>query len=185
MTEVLRNPLAMEKAKEELEQVMGKGKVVEEHDLSRLPYLSCIVKETLRIHPSIPFLVPRKVYNETKINGYIIPKGTQVLVNAWAIGRDPNIWEDSLEFKPERFLTSELDVCGQDFELIPFGAGRRICPGLPLAIRMIPMMLGSLLNNFDWKIENGIRYEKLDMTERFGITLQKFKPLYALPIPLN
>lgn len=185
MTEVLRNPFAMAKAKEELEQVIDKGKIVEESDLSRLPYLSCIVKETLRVHPSIPFLAPRKVYNQVKIDNYIIPEGTQVLVKAWAIGRDSNIWEDSMEFKPERFLTSELDVRGQDFELIPFGAGRRICPGLPLAIRMIPMMLGSLLNNFDWKIDNGIRCEELDMTERFGITLQKAKPLNAVPIPLN
>lgn len=185
MTEVLSNPFAIAKAKEELEQVIGKGKIVEESDLSKLPYLSCIVKETLRIHPSIPFLVPRKVYNQVKIDNYIIPEGTQVLVNAWAIGRDSNIWEDSMKFKPERFLTSELDIRGQDFELIPFGAGRRICPGLPLAIRMIPMMLGSLLNNFDWKIDNGIRCEELDMTERFGITLQKAKPLYAVPIPLN
>ncbi|XP_071692292.1 7-ethoxycoumarin O-deethylase-like [Rutidosis leptorrhynchoides] len=184
MTEVLRNPAAMAKAKEELEQVIGKGKIVKESDLSRLPYLSCVVKETLRIHPSIPFLIPRKVYNQVKLDNYIIPAGTQVLVNAWAISRDPNIWEDALEFKPDRFLNLELDVSGQDFELIPFGAGRRICPGLPLATRMIPMMLGSLLNNFDWKIDNGISCEELDMTERFGITLQKAKSLYAVPIPL-
>ncbi|XP_023736082.1 7-ethoxycoumarin O-deethylase [Lactuca sativa] len=183
MTEVLRNPHTMEKAKLELEQCIGKGKLVEENDLSRLPYLSSIMKETLRIHPPIPFLVPRKVDNELKINGYTIPKGTQVLVNAWAIGRDQSIWEDALEFKPERFMTSDIDVRGQDFELIPFGAGRRICPGLPLATHMIPMMLGSLLNNFDWVLDNG-KSGELDMTERFGITIQKAYPLCATPIPL-
>ncbi|KAI3665730.1 hypothetical protein L6452_44360 [Arctium lappa] len=184
MTEVLLKPNIMAKAKEELEAVIGKGKIVEENDLSRLPYLSCIVKETLRLHAPIPFLIPRKVVNEVKLNEYIVPKGTQVLVNAWAIGRDPSIWEDSLEFKPERFQTSRLDVQGQDFELIPFGAGRRICPGLPLAIRMIPMMLGSLLNNFDWSLNTGIKHEELDMAERFGITLQKLNPLCVIPMPL-
>lgn len=185
MTEVLLKPNIMAKAKEELEAVIGKGKTVEENDLSRLPYLSCIVKETLRIHPPIPFLIPRKVVNHVKLNDYVVPKGTQVLVNAWAIGRDPSIWDDSLEFKPERFQTSEIDVRGQDFELIPFGAGRRICPGLPLAIRMIPMMLGSLLNNFDWSLNTGIKHEDLDMAERFGITLQKANPLCVIPMPLT
>ncbi|KAI3699603.1 hypothetical protein L2E82_44027 [Cichorium intybus] len=184
MTEVLRNPHTMTKAKEELKECIGKGKIVEENDLLKLPYLMCIVKETFRLHPPIPFLVPRKVDNEIKISGYTIPKGTQVLVNAWAIGRDETIWEDSLEFKPERFMTSEIDVRGQDFELIPFGAGRRICPGLPLATRMIPMMLGSLLNNFDWALDTGIVGE-LDMTERFGITIQKAYPLCAVPKQLD
>ncbi|KAI3503121.1 hypothetical protein L1887_31557 [Cichorium endivia] len=184
MTEVLRNPHTMTKAKEELKECIGKGKIVEENDLLRLPYLMCIMKETFRLHPPIPFLVPRKVDNEIKISGYTIPKGTQVLVNAWAIGRDETIWEDSLEFKPERFMTSMIDVRGQDFELIPFGAGRRICPGLPLATRMIPMMLGSLLNNFDWALGTDIVGE-LDMTEMFGITIQKADPLCAVPKQLD
>nr|XP_043633901.1 7-ethoxycoumarin O-deethylase-like [Erigeron canadensis] len=185
VAELLRNPHIRVKAKDELKEVIGKGKIVEEKDLPKLPYLQCIVKETLRIHPPIPFLVPRRVDNEVKINGYIVPKGTQVLVNAWAIGRDPTIWENPLEFKPERFLNSKIDVHGQDFELIPFGAGRRICPGLPLAIRMIPLMLGSLLNNFDLNLDNKIRQEDLDMTERFGITLQKADPLCVFPVSLN
>ncbi|KAJ9564059.1 hypothetical protein OSB04_000025 [Centaurea solstitialis] len=185
MTEVLRNPHIMAKAKKELVENIGKGKIVEEADIIRLPYLSCIVKETLKIHPPAAFLIPRK--NETKVtlNDYTIPKGTQVLVNVWAIGRDPTLWEDSLEFKPERFLTLGRDVRGQHFELIPFGAGRRLCPGLPLAVRMLPVILGSLLNNFDWNLNGGINPEKLDMTEKFGITLQKADPLCIIPIPLN
>ncbi|KAK1423386.1 hypothetical protein QVD17_18688 [Tagetes erecta] len=184
MAEVLRKPHVMNKAKNELEEVIGRNKVVQEDDLLRLPYLSCIVKETLRLHPAVPFLLPRKVRTQVKLNGYIIPKGTQVLVNAWAIGRDPNVWEDSLEFNPERFLGSGLDVRGQDFGLIPFGAGRRICPGLPLATRMIPMMLGSLLNNFDWNLGKSIQPKDLDMTEKFGITLAKANPLCLVPIPM-
>ncbi|XP_076931697.1 7-ethoxycoumarin O-deethylase-like [Bidens hawaiensis] len=185
MTEVLRNPHIMIRAKEELEQVIGKGKIVKEDDVLRLPYLSCIVKETLRFHPPVPFLLPRRVDKQVQLNGYIIPKGTQVLVNAWAIGRDPIVWDDPLELKPQRFMMSGVDVRGQDFNLIPFGAGRRICPGLPLAIQMIPMMLGSLLNSFDWSLDTHIQHEGLDMNEKFGITLSKAKPLCVVPIPLN
>ncbi|KAK9080774.1 hypothetical protein SSX86_000532 [Deinandra increscens subsp. villosa] len=184
MTELLRNPHIMAKAKEELEKVIGIGKIIKDEDILMLPYLSCIVKETLRIHPPIPLLLPRKTIAEVKVDGYTIPKGTQVLVNAWAIGRDPCIWEDSLEFKPERFLTSDVDVRGQDFELIPFGGGRRICPGMPLAVRMIPLVLASLLNNFNWHIDTRIQPNDLDLSERFGITIKKANPLYVVPVPL-
>ncbi|KAI3503126.1 hypothetical protein L1887_31562 [Cichorium endivia] len=185
MTEVLRNPHVMTKAKKELEEFIGKEKIVKESDISSLPYLCCIVKETLRIHPPAPFLIPRKVQTEVKLNDYIIPKGTQVLVNAWAIGRDSNLWDESLKFKPERFSNSSVDVRGRDFELIPFGAGRRICPGLSLAIRMLPVMLGSLLNNFDWNLDGGLGLEELDLNEKFGITLQKANPLCVVPIPIK
>ncbi|KAI7739878.1 hypothetical protein M8C21_031182, partial [Ambrosia artemisiifolia] len=185
MTELLRNPYVMAKSKEELEQVIGKGKSIKDHDLIKLPYLSCIVKETLRLHPPAPLLIPRNVENQVNLFGYIIPKGTQVLVNAWAIGKDPSIWEDSKEFKPERFLTSQIDVRGHHFELIPFGAGRRTCPGWPLALRTIPIILGSLINNFDWNLDVNVQPKDLDMTERFGINLRKANPLCVVPIPLN
>ncbi|KAJ0667953.1 putative geraniol 8-hydroxylase [Helianthus annuus] len=185
MAEVLHNPIVMKKAKEELEVVIGKGKMVKENDVGRLPYLSCIVKETLRLHPPVPLLLPRKVVKQVQLSGYTILEGTKVLVNAWAIGRDPTIWDDSLAFKPQRFLESGRDVRGQDFDLIPFGAGRRICPGLPLAIRVVPVMLGSLLNNFDWSLDTNIQDKALDMSEKFGITLSKANPLCVVPIPLN
>ncbi|KAI7746312.1 hypothetical protein M8C21_014128, partial [Ambrosia artemisiifolia] len=174
MTEVPRNPHIITKAKEELQL---RSKIIQEDDVLRLPYLSCIIKETLRLHPPVPLLVPRKVNKEVQLNGYTIPERTQVLVNAWAIARDATIWDNSLEFKPERFLESVIDVRGQDFDLIPFGAGRRICPGLPLAIRMIPIILGSLLNNFDWSLDTNIHLEALCMNEKFGITLSKAKLL--------
>ncbi|KAM0055350.1 putative geraniol 8-hydroxylase [Helianthus debilis subsp. tardiflorus] len=185
MAELLRNPHIMTKAKEELEKVIGKGTIVKEDDVSRLPYLSCIVKEVLRLHPPAPLLLPRKVIKEVQLSGYTIPAGTQVFVNAWAIGRDPTVWQDSLEFKPQRFLESGLDVRGQDFDLIPFGAGRRICPGVPLATRMVPIMLGSLLNNFDWEIDTETKRDAFDMTEKHGTTISKAKPLCVIPIPLN
>nr|AGX93055.1 geraniol 10-hydroxylase-like protein [Vinca minor] len=184
MAEMLRNPEKMKKTQEELAEVVGRGKLIEEGDVSRLPYLRCVVKETLRVHPPVPFLIPRKVVQDVEVCGYKVPKGSQVLVNAWAIGRDETFWKDALGFKPERFLESELDTRGRDFELIPFGAGRRICPGLPLANRMVPVMLGSLLNSFNWKLEGGIAPKDLDMEEKFGITLQKAHPLRAVPSPL-
>ncbi|XP_071692509.1 7-ethoxycoumarin O-deethylase-like [Rutidosis leptorrhynchoides] len=186
MTEVLRNPHTLAKVKEELEEVIGKENIVQESDLSKLPYLCCVVKETLRIHPPVPFLIPRKIETDVNLNGYTVPKDTQVLVNVWAIGRDTNMWEDSSEFKPERFLASTLDVRGRDFELIPFGAGRRICPGLPLANRILHVMLGSLLNNFDWNLDYKTQPDQtIDMKEKFGITLQKAKPLCVIPVPLK
>nr|BDB51508.1 cytochrome P450 [Scoparia dulcis] len=181
MAEALKNPNTMKKAKAELEEVIGKGKLVDESDISCLPYLRSFVKGTLRIHPPAPFLIRRQAEQGVQVCGYDVPNDSQVLVNVWAIGRDAETWPNPLEFKPERFLDSEVDVKGRDFELIPFGAGRRICPGLPLAVRMVPVVLGSLLNCFDWKIENG---KELDMEEKLGITLAKANPLRAVPIPL-
>nr|XP_018625853.1 geraniol 8-hydroxylase-like [Nicotiana tomentosiformis] len=184
MAEIIRQPEIMKKAQAELAEVIGKGKIVEEADVSQLPYLQCVIKETLRMHPPVPFLVPRKVEQDVELCDYIIPKGSQVLINAWAIGRDSTFWEDPLVFKPERFWSSNMDMRGQDFELIPFGAGRRICPGLPLALRMVPVMFGSLLNSFNWKLEAGIAPTDLDMEGKFGITLAKAHPLRAIPSPI-
>nr|BAC53893.1 cytochrome P450 [Petunia x hybrida] len=182
MAEILRQPEIMKKAQAELAEVIGKGKPIEEADVSRLPYLQCIIKETFRMHPATPFLLPRKVEQDVEVCGYIVPKGSQVLVNVWAIGRDSTYWEDPLMFKPERFWNLDLDVQGQDFELIPFGAGRRICPGLPLALRMVPVVLGSLLNSFNWKLETGIEPEELDMEEKFGLALAKASSVASYPI---
>ncbi|XP_044474822.1 geraniol 8-hydroxylase-like [Mangifera indica] len=185
MAELLRSPEALSKARLELEQTIGKGNPVEESDILQLPYLQAIIKETLRLHPPAPFLIPRKSSIEMEINGFTIPKDAQVLVNAWAIGRNENIWDNPNAFLPERFLESNIDVKGRNFELIPFGGGRRMCPGLPLAIRMLHLMLGSLLHAFDWKLEDGNTPEEMDMEDKFGITLQKAKPLHAIPIACN
>jgi cytochrome P450 len=182
MAELLHNPKALSKAKTELEQVIGKHNPVEESDIARLPYLQAVVRETFRLHPVTPLLLPRKAEADVEINGYIIPKGAQVLVNAWAIGRDPSLWENANSFMPERFLGSEIDVKGRNFQLIPFGGGRRICPGLPLAIRVLHLMLGSLIHTFDWKLEDGVERGDMNMEEKFGITLQLAHPLRAVPI---
>lgn len=181
MAELLRNPEVMSKAKSELEKTIGKGKLVEESHIERLPYLQAIVKEIFRLHPAVPLLLPRQAEVDLDMHGYTIPKGSQVLVNVWAIGRDPNLWDNPNLFSPERFLGSEIDFKGRSFELTPFGAGRRICPGLPLAIRLLFLMLGLLINCFNWELEGGIKPEDMDMDETFGLTLEKTQPVLAVP----
>ncbi|ESR36893.1 cytochrome P450 family 76 subfamily C polypeptide 7 [Citrus sinensis] len=180
MAELLHNPEALLKAKLELEQTVGKGNLIEESDITRLPYLQAVIKETFRLHPAAPLLIPRKASKDVNIVGFTVPKGAQVFVNIWAIGRDESTWDNPHSFMPERFLGSKVDFKGQNFELIPFGAGRRICPGLPLAIRMLHLMLGSLINSFDWKLEG----ENMDMEEKFGLTIQKAQPLHVVPVPI-
>ncbi|XP_058085878.1 geraniol 8-hydroxylase-like [Magnolia sinica] len=182
MTELLRSPNTMAKVRSELIETIGLGRQAEESDINRLPYLQAVVKETLRLHPPAPLLVPHRAVSNVEICGFTIPKHTQVLVNAWAIGRDAHVWVDPTTFSPERFLGSHVDFKGRDFELIPFGAGRRICPGMPLANRMVHLMLCSLLHTFDWKLPDGMAPHDLDMRDQFGITLQKLVPLRAIPV---
>ncbi|XP_004511453.1 geraniol 8-hydroxylase-like [Cicer arietinum] len=185
MTELVLNPEVMSKATKELELTIGRGKPVEESDITKLPYLQAILKETFRLHPPVPLLLPRKADRDVNICGYIIPKDAQVLVNVWTIGRDSSIWGNPNLFYPERFLVSDIDVKGRNFELAPFGGGRRICPGMQLAMRMLLLMLGSLINTFDWKLEDGMSIEDVDIDDKFGITLQKAQPLRVVPVKIN
>ncbi|KAL3616586.1 hypothetical protein CASFOL_039976 [Castilleja foliolosa] len=180
MTELLRNPDKLSRLRKELKDNIVDQ--VQESDIPRLPYLQAVVKETFRLHPSAPLLVPHKADADVEINGYTVPKDAQILVNVWASGRDPNVWPDADMFVPERFLGRDIDFRGQDFELIPFGAGRRICPGLPLAYRMVHLMLAIFAGDFGWRLEEGVKPEELDMDEEFGLTLQKAIPLKAVPV---
>ncbi|KOM29228.1 hypothetical protein LR48_Vigan641s001600 [Vigna angularis] len=183
MTQLLRNPECLEKLKSELDQVVGREREVEESDIDNLPYLQAVIKETLRLHPPIPMLVPRKAIKDTEFMGYDIPKDTQVLVNAWAIGRDPDVWEQPFDFKPQRFVEDckNIDYKGHHFELIPFGGGRRMCAGVPLAHRILHLVLGSLLHRFDWKLQNHVTPSTVDMRDRLGVTMRKLQPLLAVP----
>ncbi|XP_061367266.1 geraniol 8-hydroxylase-like [Gastrolobium bilobum] len=181
MAELLQNAQAMEKAKQELEQTIGKGKPVEESDIARLPYLQAVIKETLRLHPPVPLLIPRKADENVEICGYTIPKGARVLVNVWAIGRNSSSWKDANVFSPERFLSSEIDVKGRNYELTPFGSGRRVCPGLLFAMRMLYLMLGSILNCFNWRLEDGMSIEDMNMDDNFGLALAKAEPVRIIP----
>ncbi|KAL6626657.1 hypothetical protein ACP70R_030383 [Stipagrostis hirtigluma subsp. patula] len=178
MSELMRNPDVMRKAQAEIRDILnGKPKVTED-DLPQMKYLKLIIKETLRLHPAAPLLVPRESMESRKILGYDVPKGTTVLVNAWAIGRDPKYWEDAEDFKPERFECNTIDFKGTDFEYIPFGAGRRICPGMLFAQSNMELALASLLYHFDWKLPAGLKPSDLDMAEEMGLTVRRKNDLY-------
>lgn len=181
LTELLCNPESMIKVKAELVRVVGPNGNVEESDIDSLSYLQAIVKETLRLHPPIPFLVPRRAMQDTNFMGFHIPSNTKVLVNAWAIGRDPDAWDDPSSFKPERFLGTNYDYKGQHYELIPFGAGRRMCAGVPLAHRVLHLVLGSLLHKFDWEFDGNVTRETIDTRDKLGIVTRKYESLLAVP----
>ncbi|CAN4099801.1 unnamed protein product [Withania somnifera] len=181
MAELLRKPEALNKVRQEIIEQIGTERPVKESDIDKLPYLQAVVKEAMRLHPAVSLLLPHRAQNNIEVLGYTVPKDTQVFVNAWAIGRDPKSWERPLEFLPERFIESSVDYKGRDFEFIPFGAGRRICPGLPLAIRMVNLMLASIIQPFSWKLPDGMAPEKLDMEEQFGVSLRRANPLVAIP----
>nr|AHL83556.1 flavonoid-3'-hydroxylase [Iris x hollandica] len=187
LVELIRHPDILRKAQEELDSVVGRERLVSESDLPNLPVLQAVVKETLRLHPSTPLSLPRMSSEECVIGGYRIPKHATPLVNVWAIGRDPSVWTDPLEFRPARFLPGgereHVDVRGNDFEVIPFGAGRRICAGMSLGIRMVQLMTATIVHAFDWTLPGGFKPEHLDMEEAYGLTLQRAVPLDLHPVP--
>ena len=188
MLETLRNPGVMKRMHEELESMVGKdGPRVKPCDLPSLEYLQCVVKETLRLHSTVPLLAPRESMEACTVAGYRIPAKTRLIVNAWAIGRDPAVWgDDALAFKPERFMVGgrnrDIDVKGQHFELIPFGSGRRGCPGRALALEVVGLGLAQLFHCFDWRLEcrDGVQQE-LNMTEAFGATMAPRFKFSAIP----
>ncbi|CAA7395621.1 unnamed protein product [Spirodela intermedia] len=177
MAEILRRPEIFEKAWEELDRVVGRERCVEEKDIPNLPFIESIVKETMRLHPAVPMLVPRYSREDTTVAGYHVPAGTEVLVNVWTIGRDPAVWDSPEEFRPERFEGRSVDVKGHDFELLPFGAGRRMCPGYQLGLKMVQSSLANLLHGFRWRLPEGAAPEDLNMEELFGLTTPKKIPL--------
>lgn len=182
MSELIRNPRVMEEAQAEVRRVYDSKGYVDETELHQLIYLKSIIKETMRLHPPVPLLVPRVSRERCQINGYEIPSKTRIIINAWAIGRNPKYWGETESFKPERFLNSSIDFRGTDFEFIPFGAGRRICPGITFAIPNIELPLAQLLYHFDWKLPNKMNIEELDMKESNGITLRRENDLCLIPI---
>ncbi|KAJ0983463.1 hypothetical protein J5N97_011718 [Dioscorea zingiberensis] len=180
MTELMRNQQAMKKAQDEVRKVIGRKGKVEESDLQQFQYLKWVVKETMRLHPPAPLLVDRETMQHFKINGYDIPPKTRVIINAWGIGREDSSWENPQEFNPERFMDSSIDMKGHDFQLIPFGAGRRICPGMNLGIQTVELALANLLYCFDWRLPDGS--QDINMDEAPGITVHKKSPLCLVAI---
>lgn len=177
MAEMLKNPGILQKAQDEIRGVFDGKKYVDESCFDELNYLKLVVKETLRLHPPGPLLLPRESREPRVINGYQIPAKSWVLVNAWAIGRDPKYWKDAISFKPERFLEKSVDFNASSLEYIPFGAGRRICPGVGFGIANIEIELAMLLYHFDWILPH-----QLDMTELSRLSGRKKHALNAIPI---
>ncbi|XWS27752.1 hypothetical protein CRYUN_Cryun25bG0007700 [Craigia yunnanensis] len=188
MLELLKNPKLMKYAQTEVRQVFdAKGGYVDEEGISELKFLKLIIKETLRLHPSAP-LSGRECDKDCVIDGYEIPAKTKVILNMWAVGRDPKYWKEAENFDPWRFSDNPIDFKGTNFEYIPFGAGRRICPGISFALPNIELPLAKLLYHFDWKLPNGMKHEDLDMTESIGLTVKCKNDLFLIPIsyrPLN
>nr|AFK45297.1 unknown [Lotus japonicus] len=173
MAELMKNPRVREKAQAELREAFKGKKTINETDLCKLSYLKSVIKETLRLHPPAPLLVPRECREACKIGGYEIPVKTKVIVNAWALGRDPNHWYDAEKFIPERFHETSVDFKGNNFEYIPFGAGRRICPGILLGLANIELPLAAFLYHFDWALPNGMKSEDLDMIETWSCSREE------------
>nr|GMD89096.1 cytochrome P450 CYP82D47-like [Ipomoea batatas] len=179
---MMNNPHVLKKAQEELDMVVGKERKVNESDVTNLVYLQCIIKETLRLYPSTPLGGPRIFTEDCKVSKFDVPKGTWLLFNLWKLQRDPQLWSNPLEFNPERFINrhKDVDVLGQDFELISFGVGRRICPGIALSLQILPLVLANLLHSFELSnISNGA----IDMTETTGTSNFKAAPLEILIAP--
>lgn len=189
MAEVIKNPKTLRKAQEELMGVVGENNLVEESHIQSLTYLKAIMKESLRLHPILPLLVPHCPSHDTIISNYSIPKGSRVFINVWAIHRDPNHWQNPLAFDPDRFLmntsaAANWDFGGGDFRYFPFGSGRRNCAGIAMAERMFMYLLATLLHSFDWKLgEEEEESQKMEIEEKFGIVLKMKNPLVLIPTP--
>ncbi|XP_020099302.1 cytochrome P450 71A1-like isoform X1 [Ananas comosus] len=181
MAELIKHPKVMERAQEEIRRVVGSSPKVEEELLEGMYYLKNVIKETLRLHAPAPLLVPRETIEDTQLEGFNIPAKTRVIINAWAIGRDPKLWERAEEFWPERFTNSPIDFRGQYFEFIPFGSGRRGCPGINFAVSVVELVLANLLYHFDWELPHGMKTELLDMSESSGLTVHRKQNLILVP----
>ncbi|KAJ8754924.1 hypothetical protein K2173_015436 [Erythroxylum novogranatense] len=185
VSELLKNPRVLEKVQQEVRMVFDKNGGVDESYIDQMHYLKLVINETMRLHPPAPLLLPRESREECEINGYLVPAKARVLVNAWAIGRDPKYWTDPETFYPERFLDSPIDYKGNHFEFIPFGAGRRMCPGMSFGIANVELPLAQLLYHFDWKLPGELSPESLDMSELFGATVRRKNDLELVAIPYH
>ncbi|XP_047957161.1 cytochrome P450 71A9-like [Salvia hispanica] len=187
MTELIRNPTVKQKAQQQVREI-AKGKpMVDESDLPKLSYLKQVIKESFRLHPPAPLLVPRETIEPCAIDGgkYHIPAKTRVFFNAAAMSVDSAVWKNPREFSPERFEDSDVDFRGQHFELLPFGAGRRGCPGINFSIPVVELAVANLLFRFNWKLPEGISAEDVDMDEALGIVMHKKTPLCLIACSVN
>ncbi|XP_009612417.1 premnaspirodiene oxygenase-like [Nicotiana tomentosiformis] len=183
MVEMMKNPSVLAKAQAEVRKAFRGKETFDENDVEELNYLKLVIKEAFRLHPPFPLLLPRECREETDINGYTIPLKAKVMVNVWAIGRDPKYWDDAESFKPERFEHNSMDFVGNNFEYLPFGSGRRNCPGISFGLANVYYPLAQLLYHFDWKLPNGINPNELDLTESAGATCARESNLHLIATP--
>ncbi|GAV80873.1 p450 domain-containing protein [Cephalotus follicularis] len=185
MAELLRHPKVMKELQNELRTVAGDKSYITEDNLAMLHYLKAVIKESLRLHPPLPLLVPRESTKDVNIKGYDIEAKTQIYVNVYAIGTDPTSWEHAEEFLPDRFLNNSIDFTGHHFQFTPFGAGRRGCPGAGFAMAITELTLANLIYKFDWALPGGAGEQNLDMTESTGLTARKKFPLTVVSTPYS
>ncbi|XP_062193079.1 indole-2-monooxygenase-like [Phragmites australis] len=183
MAELMQKPHLMSKLQDEVRRSVPEGQeMVTEDDLASMTFLKAVIKETLRLHPPAPLLIPHLSIDACDIDGYTIPAGTRVIVNAWAIGRLSSCWDKADEFRPERFMDADdVDLKGKDFHYLPFGSGRRMCPGIHSAAATLEIMLANLMYSFDWELPAGVKKEDIDMAEVFGLTVHRKEKLFLVP----
>lgn len=181
MSELMKTPEELKRVQQELADVVGLDRLVEESDFEKLTHLKCALKETLRLHPPIPLLL-HETAEDVTVGGYFIPKKARVMINVWAIGRDKNCWEEPDSFKPSRFLKPGVpDFKGGNFEFIPFGSGRRSCPGMQLGLYALDLAVAHLLHCFTWELPDGMKPSEMDMSDVFGLTAPRASRLVAIP----
>ncbi|CAI0398372.1 unnamed protein product [Linum tenue] len=181
MSEMIVNPTVLKRAQEEVRQVFADGSV-DEAGLRQLKYLDMVISEGLRLHPPVPLLLPRENAEKATLDAYDIPINTKVIVNAWTINRDSRYWTEPEKFYPERFMDGSVDYRGTHFQFIPFGAGRRMCPGMSFSLAIVKLTLASLLFHFRWRVPTEMTREGLDMTECFGAALRRKNALRLIPV---
>ncbi len=182
MSEIVKKPRVMNKVQAEIRSVVGRKPNVSESDIDKLVYLKMVVKEAFRLHPPAPLLLPHETMSHCVIGGYDVYPKTRIFISAWAIGRDPNVWQNPEEFYPERFEDSSIDYRGGNYELLPFGSGRRMCPGINMASITVEFTLANLLHCFDWKTPSGMKNEDISLDEENGLTVYKKIPLELVPV---
>lgn len=173
MSLLLNHPKVLQKARAEIDKYVSQQRLVDETDLPKLQFLQAIAHETLRLYPAAPLLLPHMSSDDCIIGGFDIPRGTMVLVNVWAIHRDPEVWDNPTSFIPERFEGMK----GEGYKFMPFGMGRRQCPGAGLANRVVGLALASLIQCFEWE---RVSEEFVDMSEGKGLTMPKANQLEAM-----
>lgn len=183
IAELLRQPKLMKKLQDELDAVVGKDRLMRESDIPNLPYLQCVIKESLRLHPPAPLGIPHCSIQPTTVAGYEIPAKTTALINLWAINRDPKNWKDPLQFIPERFEKLDVSVFGQDFSLLPFSAGRRGCSGMLLGLTMVQLIVGTLCHSFDFRTQ-GVKETEVDViNEKPGLVSMRAQDIFVKVTP--